>query len=131
MTSATFEFATKYGLPIKSVYIAEGAAEAPLSEAYVPLKSERVHYIRGFAGPELQSGEQAVDAAISFCEAQGVGRGVTNYRLRDWGISRQRYWGCPIPVIHCADCGVVAEKKENLPVRLPDDVTLRHSRQPA
>jgi leucyl-tRNA synthetase len=118
-----FEFATKYGLPIKSVYIAEGAAEAPLSEAYVPLKSERVHYIRGFAGPELQSGEQAVDAAISFCEAQGVGRGVTNYRLRDWGISRQRYWGCPIPVIHCADCGVVAEKKENLPVRLPDDVT--------
>ena len=118
-----FEFATKYGLAIKSVYIAEGAVEAPLSEAYVPLKSERVHYIRGFAGPELQSGEQAVDAAISFCEAQGVGRGVTNYRLRDWGISRQRYWGCPIPVIHCADCGVVAEKKENLPVRLPDDVT--------
>ena len=118
-----FEFATKYGLPIKSVYIAEGAAEAPLSEAYVPLKSERVHYIRGFAGPELQSGEQAVDAAISFCEAQGVGRGVTNYRLRDWGISRQRYWGCPIPVIHCADCGVVAEKKENLPVELPYDVS--------
>ncbi|MBZ4689898.1 MAG: leuS [Cereibacter sp.] len=118
-----FEFATKYGLPIPPVFVAEGAEEEVLAEAYVPLKSEKVHYIRGFAGQEVQTGEEAVNAAIEFCESQGVGRGVTNYRLRDWGISRQRYWGCPIPVIHCETCGVVPEAKENLPVRLPDDVS--------
>jgi leucyl-tRNA synthetase len=118
-----FEFATKYGLPIPSVFVAEGAADAPLTEAFVPMKSEPVRYIRGFAGDTVQSGEAAIAAAIAHCESLGVGRGVTNYRLRDWGISRQRYWGCPIPVVHCADCGVVAERKENLPVELPYDVT--------
>jgi len=71
----------------------------------------------------LQTGLEAIDAAIDFCEANGVGQGVTKFRLRDWGLSRQRYWGCPIPVVHCAACGVVPERKENLPIRLPDDVT--------
>jgi leucyl-tRNA synthetase len=118
-----FEFATKYHLPIPPVFVAEGEAEAPLTEAFVPMKSERVTYVRGFAGEKTQTGEAAVAAAIAECEARGVGRGVTNYRLRDWGLSRQRYWGCPIPVIHCDTCGVVPEAKENLPVRLPDDVT--------
>lgn len=118
-----FEFAAKYGLPIPSVFVAEGAADAPLTEAFVPMKSEPVRYIRGFAGDTVQTGEAAIAAAIAHCESLDVGRGVTNYRLRDWGISRQRYWGCPIPVVHCADCGVVAERKENLPVELPYDVT--------
>ncbi len=118
-----FEFATKYGLGIPSVFVTEGTDEAPLAEAFVPMKSERVRYIRGFAGPDLQTGEEAVAAAIAHCESMGVGRGVTNYRLRDWGISRQRYWGCPIPVVHCDACGVVPEKKENLPIELPYDVT--------
>ncbi len=118
-----FEFATKYGLPIQSVFAAEGVEDAPRSEAFVPMKSERVRYIRGFAGAEVQTGEEAVAAAITFCEERGIGRGVTNYRLRDWGVSRQRYWGCPIPVVHCAACGVVPEKKENLPVELPYDVS--------
>jgi leucyl-tRNA synthetase len=118
-----FDFATKDGLPIPPVFVAEGQDEAPLTEAYVPMKSERVRYLRGFAGEAVQTGEAAVAAAIAACEAQGIGRGVTNYRLRDWGLSRQRYWGCPIPVVHCTDCGVVPETKANLPVRLPDDVT--------
>ena len=118
-----FDFATKYGLPIPPVFVAEGTEDAALTEAYVPMKSERVRYVRGFAGDEVQTGEEAVDAAIAFCEAKGVGRGVTNYRLRDWGVSRQRYWGCPIPVVHCDACGVVPEKKENLPIELPYDVS--------
>ncbi|THD76691.1 leucine--tRNA ligase [Thalassobius vesicularis] len=118
-----FEFATKYDLPITPVFVAEGAEEAALTEAYVPLKTEKVRYVRGFAGDEVQTGDEGVNTAVDFCEANGVGQGVTKFRLRDWGLSRQRYWGCPIPVVHCDTCGVVPEKKENLPIRLPDDVT--------
>jgi len=117
-----FDFAKKYGLPIKPVFVAEGADEATLTEAFVPMKSEKVRFVRGFAGEETQTGDEAVAAAIAHAEKNGYGVGVTKFRLRDWGISRQRYWGCPIPVIHCAACGVVPEKKENLPVRLPYDV---------
>ncbi|PRY91773.1 leucine--tRNA ligase [Donghicola tyrosinivorans] len=125
-----FEFATKYGLTINPVFVpatvdADGADEYFHSEesAYVPQKSEAVRFVRGYAGDEVQTGEAAIDAAIAFCEGQGVGQGVTKFRLRDWGLSRQRYWGCPIPVVHCDSCGVVPEKKENLPVLLPDDVS--------
>ncbi|MCZ8334329.1 MAG: leucine--tRNA ligase [Rhodobacteraceae bacterium] len=118
-----FDFATKYGLPIKAVFVAEGEQDAPLSEAFVPMKSERVTYVRGFAGAAVQTGEEAIATAISHAETNGYGKGVTKFRLRDWGVSRQRYWGCPIPVVHCATCGVVPEVKANLPIELPDDVT--------
>ena len=71
-------------------------------------------------GLTIEEGKSEVIRRIS---EQGMGQATTNYRLRDWGISRQRYWGCPIPVIHCEKCGVVAEKKENLPIILPKDVS--------
>ncbi len=118
-----FEFATKYALPIKSVFVAVDADDAPLLDAYVPMKSEPVRYVRGFSGDAVQTGEAAIAAAIAHAETLGYGRGVTNYRLRDWGVSRQRYWGCPIPVVHCPTCGVVPESKANLPIELPYDVT--------
>ncbi len=117
------DFCRKYGLPIVDTFLpVEGDWEIG-AEPFVPLKSESVRYTRGFAGDEVQTGDAAVDAAIAHAEANGYGTGVTKFRLRDWGLSRQRYWGCPIPVVHCAACGVVPERKENLPVRLPDDVT--------
>ncbi|WP_339761508.1 leucine--tRNA ligase [uncultured Sulfitobacter sp.] len=118
-----FEFATKYGLPITSTFLPSEDADPKVTEAYVPAKSERVYYNGGFAGEQWQTGDEAIATAIEACEAKGVGQGVTKYRLRDWGLSRQRYWGCPIPVVHCNDCGVVPEKKENLPIELPYDVS--------
>ena len=119
------DFARKYGLPVISTFVPAEAADQVAPEeggaAYVPPKSEVVRWTRAFAWDETATAEAAIDAAIAFCEANGVGRGVTRYRLRDWGLSRQRYWGCPIPVVHCDACGVVPERKEALPIRLPHD----------
>ena len=118
-----FDFARKYGLPIIPTFLPDEGASEAFAEAFVPAKTDRVFYCRGFAGPAWQTGAEAIDKAIAACEERGIGTGVTKFRLRDWGLSRQRYWGCPIPVVHCPDCGVVPERKENLPVRLPDDVS--------
>ena len=122
------DFANKYDLPVVSTYVPAAGEDGFTrpeegGEAYVPPKTEKVSYVKGFAGEAVQDGEEGVDSAIAFCEANGIGQGVTKFRLRDWGLSRQRYWGCPIPVVHCDTCGVVPEAKENLPIRLPDDVT--------
>lgn len=122
------EFAQKYDLPIRAAFGQPGMTTAQAddlvaAEPYVPTRSEAVEYVRPLAGEAVQTGDAAVAAAIELAEAQGWGRGVTRFRLRDWGISRQRYWGCPIPVVHCADCGTVPEARENLPVLLPLDVS--------
>ncbi|MDA8585388.1 leucine--tRNA ligase [Rhodobacteraceae bacterium] len=124
------DFAKKYDLPIIDAFRPLGSDRdytyvmpEILAEPYVPTKDEKVEYVRPCKGPDQMTGQEAIDHAISWFEDHGFGKGVTKYRLRDWGLSRQRYWGCPIPVVHCDDCGVVPEKKENLPVKLPDDVT--------
>ncbi|CUH78286.1 leucine--tRNA ligase [Tropicibacter naphthalenivorans] len=115
------DFATKYGLPIVDTFMPVEGEHDIQAEPFVPAKTEKVRFTRLVAGAEIQTGEEAIDATIDFCEANGVGQGVTKFRLRDWGLSRQRYWGCPIPVVHCDTCGVVPEKKENLPIQLPYD----------
>ncbi|MCG6558050.1 leucine--tRNA ligase [Ruegeria sp. 1NDH52C] len=117
------DFCRKYDLPVIDTFVALDDPKPVETEAFVPLKTEKVKWIDHFAGLDVATGQEAIDATIDWMEAKGLGTGVTKFRLRDWGLSRQRYWGCPIPVVHCDSCGVVPEKKENLPIRLPDDVT--------
>lgn len=117
------DFCRKYDLPVVDTFF-DLEHETPVAnEAFVPPKEQKVKWVNHFAGLDEATGQEAIDATIAYAEEKGWGEGVTNYRLRDWGLSRQRYWGCPIPVVHCDDCGVVPEKKENLPVQLPDDVS--------
>ena len=117
------DFCRKYDLPVIDTFFALDDATPVANEAFVPPKTEPVQWVNHFAGLDTATGEDAIETTIDFAEAAGWGKGVVQYRLRDWGLSRQRYWGCPIPVVHCDDCGVVPEKKENLPVELPDDVS--------
>ena len=81
-----FDFAAKYGLAIKPVFLGDDMADGAMAEAYTPMKSEKVRYVRGFAGAEVQTGDEGVAAAIAHAEAHGYGQGVTKYRLRDWGF---------------------------------------------
>jgi leucyl-tRNA synthetase len=117
------DFALKYQLPVIDTFYSLKNEENVKEIAFIPPKSEPVKWVNHFTGVEKATGEEVIDKTIRFAEKQGWGKGVTKYRLRDWGLSRQRYWGCPIPVVHCDSCGLVAEKKENLPIKLPDDVT--------
>jgi leucyl-tRNA synthetase len=117
------DFARKYGLAVENAFNLPGEANHIGTEALVPGKDVTVSYVEHFAGVGQATGYDAIETSIDWMEARGLGKGQIKYRLRDWGISRQRYWGCPIPVVHCDTCGVVPEKKENLPVELPYDVT--------
>ncbi|UJP08456.1 MAG: leucine--tRNA ligase [Nitrosomonas sp.] len=113
-----FEFATQYRLPVKAVIKPlEDNLAIPLTEAYV---EHGITVDSGeFSGLEFQ---QAVDAIAAALERKSLGSKRVQFRLRDWGISRQRYWGCPIPLIHCSDCGVVPVPDDQLPVVLPQDL---------
>jgi len=114
-----FDFATKYGLPITRVVASAAAeAEAPLSEAEA---GDGICVNSGFL--DGMAVEDAQAAVIHRAEKEHWGHGKTVWRLRDWGVSRQRYWGTPIPVIHCEACGVVPVPKAQLPVVLPEDVS--------
>jgi leucyl-tRNA synthetase len=115
------DFCRKYELPVTDTFFALGNEVPVENTAFVPGKDEKVKWVNHFAGLDEATGQEAIDTTIDFAENAGWGKGVTNFRLRDWGLSRQRYWGCPIPVVHCESCGVVPEKKENLPIALPYD----------
>ena len=154
-----FEFANKYGLPIKAVIapvltiqtltptLSHGERESEDAAAYNsprPLADLVGHLVAPSEGQEergnlpyteygilfnsgvfndldFDAASQAISDALS---AKNLGKRRTQYRLRDWGVSRQRYWGCPIPIIHCAKCGEVLVPAEQLPVRLPENVTM-------
>jgi leucyl-tRNA synthetase len=113
------DFARKYGLPVKRV-VTDGAADAPVFAGDEAWTGAGVicnsHFLDGM---DIADAKRAV---IARAEDGGWGEGTTVYRLRDWGVSRQRYWGTPIPVIHCDACGVVPVPRDQLPVVLPDDV---------
>jgi leucyl-tRNA synthetase len=117
------DFARKYKLPVIDTFYNLKNSSPVEETAFVPLKSEVVKWVNHFTDIDIATGQEAIDKTIDFAEKNKWGKSVTNFRLRDWGLSRQRYWGCPIPVVHCEKCGVVPEKRENLPIILPDDVT--------
>ena len=124
-----FEFAQKYGLPIKQV-IVPNPKVAPTpggcsfsAEAWQNWYADKVHGVCVNSGKyDGLNYAQAVDAIAADLEALGLGEKKTQFRLRDWGISRQRYWGCPIPIVHCAVCGDVPVAEDQLPVVLPENV---------
>lgn len=114
-----FDFAKKYNLPLKCVIVKNEqdsiSLTSPMCEDGFLIESAE------FSG---KSSAEAREAIIAYFEKKQMGKGVINYRLRDWGVSRQRYWGAPIPMVHCESCGIVPEKIENLPIILPEDVVI-------
>lgn len=112
-----FEFAAKYGLPVTQVISArKGETTLPYTENGILVNSGKFNGLYG---------EEARNAIAEYLTEIGKGCKKTNYRLRDWSVSRQRYWGAPIPIIHCTDCGAVPVPEKDLPVELPYDVEFR------
>jgi leucyl-tRNA synthetase len=114
------DFARKYDLPVLPVVLPPGADPATFAIAEEAFVGEGTAYNSAFLdGLSVEAAKAAVIARLS---ELGLGEGTIQYRLRDWGVSRQRYWGCPIPIIHCADCGIVPVPEADLPIELPEDV---------
>jgi leucyl-tRNA synthetase len=114
------DFARKYGLPVVPVILPPGADPASFAVGDIAYIDDGTAFNSGFLdGLSVDAAKRAVGERL---EAAGTGQRTTAYRLRDWGVSRQRYWGCPIPVIHCPDCGIVPVPEDDLPVELPVDV---------
>ena len=107
-----FEFATQYNLPIKQVI---AGRELPYTDEGLLENSDIF---------TNEKNTQVKASIIKLFEEKKLGRGTTNFKLRNWGVSRQRYWGAPIPFVHCKSCGLVPEKIENLPIALPENVEI-------
>ncbi|MCS0502536.1 leucine--tRNA ligase [Ancylobacter mangrovi] len=121
-----YDFASKYGLPITPVVLPPDADPASFELDGGPYEGDGTLFHSGFLnGMSVPEAKEAVAARLEgeLLGNSAVGERAVNYRLRDWGISRQRYWGCPIPIIHCDACGPVPVPQDQLPVRLPDDVS--------
>ena len=115
-----WEFAQKYSLPVHQVIAPAAGEECDLSAAAYTAKGTLINSAE-FDGLDFEQAFAAIEAKLS-----GMGRGkkTVNFRLRDWGVSRQRYWGAPIPIIHCDACGAVPVPDDQLPVRLPEDIKM-------
>jgi leucyl-tRNA synthetase len=115
-----FEFANKYSLPMKAVIKpADSELALPLDNAYT---EHGILFNSGdFDGLDFDTASSKIAEALN---AKNLGKRRTQYRLRDWGVSRQRYWGCPIPIVHCPSCGEVPVPADQLPVRLPEEVVM-------
>jgi len=122
-----WEFAQQYGLPVKQViYPRDDNIEADVGKAAFTDKG----VLRHSGEFDGLTSEQAFDAIAAWLERHGKGCRTVNFRLRDWGVSRQRYWGCPIPMINCPSCGAVPVPEDQLPVELPRDVVIEGSGSP-
>ncbi len=117
------DFARKYGLDVIPVVARKGEDDVEIGNtALIEKDQSSVHMINSHFLDGMSVDEAKAEVATRL-EARGTGEKTTNYRLRDWGVSRQRYWGCPIPFIHCDSCGVVEVPLDQLPVVLPEDIT--------
>ena len=114
-----WEFAKAYNLDIKQVITPKDGSEFDIENSAFTDKGTLINS-GDFTGKSSQDAFSAIATVLTEAEK---GRKTINYRLRDWGVSRQRYWGCPIPIIHCDDCGAVAVPEKDLPIKLPEDVT--------
>ncbi|MDD1610333.1 MAG: leucine--tRNA ligase [Methylococcaceae bacterium] len=121
-----FEFAKKYDIAIKQVIFAKDGSDDDCTEQAYTAKG----VLKNSAAFDGLSSEQAFDSIAETLAKDGKGLRKVNFRLRDWGVSRQRYWGAPIPVIYCDDCGTVPVPEQDLPVTLPRDVVLDGSQSP-